>query len=97
MLSYEGVAAGIIGTLITGFITWFSFLRKTKTDEATIALEAWKELVHPMKIQMDEMRAEIDALKHELKSTEEKLSTVLVQHEKERQALLKRIRELEKA
>lgn len=84
IFDWQGILAGVAGTIITGFFAWFTFLKKSRTDEASIALEAWKELVSPMQKQLEEMKQK----EEEMRKAIESLKT-------ENQRLLARIKELE--
>lgn len=100
----DGLMIGAVGAAITAVVTWFSFLRKNKTDETTLALEAWKELISPMKLELERMKTKetaqerlVQDLIQEVHSLKMQLESTNREYKEEREQLLCRIRHLERS
>ena len=80
-------AIGILGALITGLFAYIGIVKKSKSDEAALAINAWKELVEPLKEELKETKEEVARLNKQL--TEQALI-----HSQETAKLLGRIKQL---
>lgn len=85
----SNVLIGLIGTFVTAFLAYLGLNKKTRADETSIALNAWKELLDPLQQQLKEAKEEIALLRAALEKAE-------LLHKKETNRLTMRIRELEK-
>lgn len=83
------VAGGAIAGIFTAILGWFSFIKKSRTDETTLALSAWKDLLEPLQNQLAAATLEVHSLKEALQESERA-------HRQEVDRLIKRIRELER-
>lgn len=81
------LVTGGIASLITAITGWFTVVRRTKADETTIALSAWKELISPLQEELREAKQEISALREALEIAEER-------HKNEREQLVEEIKKL---
>ncbi len=100
MLSFdlgEAIAAGLVA-LISAVSAYFTGrmtaktneeanTQQAKTDETTIALSAWKELINPLQEELREAKQEISALREALEIAE-------ARHQEERAELVKEIQKL---
>lgn len=64
--------SGFLGACITAVLGYFTVVRKARTDETAIALNAWKELLDPLTKQLAEAKQEIESLRKELAERDEK-------------------------
>lgn len=86
-LSLIEIAGGLLIAGLTALAGWQTALRKTRADESRLALESWKELIDPLKLELKEARLEIASLRAHIDSIERN-------HKEERQHLLDKIKEL---
>ena len=93
----QGLAAAVVAviTAVSAYLTG-RMARKSdaanteqqaKTDETTIALSAWKELITPLQDELREAKQEISALRQALEIAEER-------HKSEREELVQQIKKL---
>lgn len=83
----ETILAGFLGALVTGLLGYFGVVRKTKADETALALNAWKELLEPLRKELELAKEEIQNLTKQLEENE-------VKHRQEIAKLLSQIRQL---
>lgn len=86
---------GFLGTVIATIVGYFGVVRKSKSDEAGIALLAWKELLEPLKDELRETKEQLTETKNELAKLRKHLEGKETLHKKETARLTSRIRELE--
>lgn len=67
---FDMVSASI-GAVFTGLLGYFGVVRKAKSDETSIALQAWKQLIDPLTTQLSESKQEIEKLREELAKRDE--------------------------
>lgn len=83
----EILLTGIGASFVTALFGYFGVIKKSKSDEAVLALNAWKELVEPLKEELKETKEEVARLNKQL--TEQALI-----HSQETAKLLGRIKQL---
>lgn len=88
MIGWYDLLSGAIGAIVTGVVGYFGIVRKVKADETSIALSAWKELLLPLQEELRQAKEEIKQLRTALEIAE-------ARHEKDRDRLIRRIKELQ--
>lgn len=88
-LTFFEVFIGIAAAISTGILGWFVAVKKAKSDETQVVVEAWKSLLEPLQLELVIAREEIQELKQAIKNAEER-------HILEREELLLKIRELKR-
>lgn len=94
-LDWSSLLIGFLGTVLVALIGYFGVVRKSKSDEAGIALIAWKELLEPLKEELRETKNELRQTKEELVRLRQHLEDREDAHRKEAIRLTRRIKELE--
>ena len=84
-----------VSALVTGGIAWVVALRKAKTEETNIVLEAWKEIVTRLREQLTDTQRQLMETKNELTALQLKFEHELARRDERELQLLVRIRELE--
>jgi len=83
------IFGGLLLAAFTGVTGWFASIRKAKSDETQLALDAWKDLIDPLKHELKEARLEIASLRRHIDEIERG-------HKEERAHLLEQINKLKK-
>lgn len=94
-LTLDGLVAGLGGAFVTALIGYFGVVRKSRADETTIALEAWKSLLAPLQEELREAKEEIQELRKELEERNRLSEEREKRHKTEIEDLLSRIKEQE--
>lgn len=95
MFGFQEIVVAGISAFLTGVIAWVVSLRKAKTEETNIVLEAWKEIVTPLREQLVDTQKQLMETKNELAALQIKFEHELARRDERELQLLVRIRELE--
>lgn len=90
------IAIGFLGTVVVALGAYFGIVRQSRSSETKMALEAWKEFVHPLREEVERLSARVESLEQALADERAGREADAERHQKERLALLRRIRTLEK-
>lgn len=83
------IFGGLLLAVFSGITGWLASIRKARSDETQLALDAWKDLIDPLKYELKEARLEIASLRRHIDEIESN-------HKKERAHLLEQINKLKK-
>jgi predicted nucleic acid-binding Zn-ribbon protein len=95
MFDLHDAVVAAIAALVTGFFGWLINSRKVQTEETSIVLGAWKEILTPLREQLAETQKQLMDTKTELAKLQAQFEVELSNRDKRELQLLQRIRELE--